>query len=208
MRTAPWRERDRGDHGQELRGQPHGERHREQERLQRRPVRATLAKRMKSTRKTTVCMMRRPNRRMPRSNSVSGGRVASRAAMSPKAVAGPVATTSGHGRPAHDRGAEEDDVRAPRPLAGRPAGRSIASFSAGMRLAGERGLLHVEVSRLHEAGVGGDEVAGGEANHVAGHELAARRSPPRPRRAGRSRSARPSRAAAPRPAGSDRSGQS
>ena len=56
--------------------------------------RLTLTTRMKSTRKRTVCRISIPNRRVPRSNSVSSGRAARRATMSPKAVSWPVAKTT------------------------------------------------------------------------------------------------------------------
>ena len=80
------RQRDGGDHRQELGRQPDRQRDREQQRLERVvPLMAapTVTTKTNSTRKKTVRMIRKPNCRVPRSNSVSGGRVASRAAMSP-----------------------------------------------------------------------------------------------------------------------------
>ena len=56
--------------------------------------RLTLIKRIKSTRKKTVLKIRKPKRFMPRSNSVSSGRAASRVTTSPNGVPGPIATTT------------------------------------------------------------------------------------------------------------------
>ena len=89
------RERDRRDHRQELR----------REARRRAPPRRAatggrrgralrFTTRMKSTRKSTVCRIRMPKRRVPRSNSVSSGRAARRATMSPNAVRAPVAKTT------------------------------------------------------------------------------------------------------------------
>ena len=50
--------------------------------------------RMNSTRKTTVCRISIPKRRVPRSNSVSSGRAARRSTMSPNAVSRPDAKTT------------------------------------------------------------------------------------------------------------------
>ena len=54
---------------------------------------AALMRKTNSTRNNTVFMMKKPNWRVPRSNSVSGGRIERRFAIPPNTVAGPVAVT-------------------------------------------------------------------------------------------------------------------
>jgi hypothetical protein len=70
------------------------------------------------------------------------------------------------GRSAHDRRPEENAM----PRVVRVSGRLLG----WQRLAGERGLLHVEVAGLEEPGVGRHAVAGGEPHDVARHDGPAR----------------------------------
>ena len=92
---------------------------------------AALTRKTKSTRKMTVRMMRKPNCRVPRSNSVSGGRAARRAAMSPNGGARPVATTSAVAVPLTTDVPEEAPRCRRRAGCGAAGVAGAASFSAG-----------------------------------------------------------------------------
>ena len=88
--------------------------------------------------------------------------------------------------PRDDGGAEEDEIGARRIAVWRRPHPDVVRgrllLDGGKRLAGERGLLHVEIAGLDEPRVGGHEIAGGEADDVARHELGARQLPPAPSR--------------------------
>ena len=115
--------------------------------------------------------MRSANRRVPRSNSVSGGRVDKRAAMSPNAVARPRRDDQCRRRSAHDRRAEEDDVAG----VGRLARRDVEVARVLLdrhRLARQGRLLDVEVSRLEEARVGRHPIPGRQPDDVTGDQIA------------------------------------
>ncbi len=92
--------------------------------------RAKLASSTKSTRNSTVRMISTANRASPRWNSVSGGWVDSCAAMSPNAVAGPVATTTAVAVPLTTDVPRKTVLRASAAWRA-PGGRSPASFSTG-----------------------------------------------------------------------------
>ena len=72
-----------------------------------------------------------------------------------------------------------------------PSTSASASFSAGLRLAGEGGLLHLQARALDQPSVRRDAVALGEQDDVAAHDLLDRRSCARCRHAPRARWARP-----------------
>ena len=93
--------------------------------------RATLTTTTNSTRKATVRMMSSAKCRMPRWNSVSGGGVDRRAAMSPNAVSRPVATTTARAVPLTTDVPRNTRFLASAGCRGGVA-RSLASFSAGI----------------------------------------------------------------------------
>ena len=192
------RQRHRRDHRQELGRQADGERDGEEQRLERGRCIARLAARMNRTSTKTVRVMSSPKCRRPRSNSVSGARAASRAAMSPNWVARPVATTRAVAVPL------TTDVPSQTVPRASPSGAS-AVFSDGQRLAGQRGLLHVQIARFEQVGVGRDEIAGAEADDVARDDLAAGQLVPGAVAQARSPSARPVAGASRRPSASARS---
>ena len=132
---------------------------------------ARLAASSTSTSTRTVRVMRSPKCRRPRSNSVSGARVDSRAMTSPNAVAAPVAVTTAVAWPLTIGGPEPDGARR---IALHP-GRHLLH---GQGLAGQRRLVNVQVARLEQPAVRGDQIPGREANEVTGHDRPARQLGP------------------------------
>ena len=57
---------------------------------------------------------------------------------------------------------------------------SPASFLRGHGFAGQRGLLDIEVARLQEPSIGGDQIPGGEPNEISGDNFMALHFLPRP----------------------------
>ena len=51
---------------------------------------------------------------------------------------------------------------------------SMACFSTGKALTGERALGHEQILGLHDSHVAGDHVAGRQLNDIAGHQLGQR----------------------------------
>ena len=91
-----------------------------------------LTRNTNRTRKTTTCRIRKPNLRVPRSNSVSGGRPTSPAATCPNSVAAPVATTTAAPSPLTTEVPRNTPVTAsPRPPAPGGRGPGVACFSRG-----------------------------------------------------------------------------
>ncbi len=157
-----------------------------------------LTRNTNSTRKTTTCRIRNPNRRVPRSNSVSGGRASKLVATRPNSVAGPVATMTATPSPLITEVPRKTAVTAsPSPPATAAGGRLLL---AGQRLAGERGFVDEQVPGREKPASAGHQIAG---RLEAGSRRPPRRPAPapraRPRRGSPSRSGRPgprSRAAA------------
>ena len=113
-----------------------------------------------------------PKRRVPRSNSVSSGRAARRATMSPNAVAGPVAKTTAVAVPLTTEVPRNTSAGASGPPdASAPVS---AAFSAGSDSPVSARLLDVEVDGFDQARVGRHQVAGGEADDVARPRAASR----------------------------------
>ena len=74
-------------------------------------------------------------------------------------------------RAAHDRGRHEHPV----PRVFRCRGRGMmAQFLDRERLSRQCCFLHMQILRLQQPGIGGDHVAGREANHVSRRDLAAK----------------------------------
>ena len=95
---------------------------------------------------------------MPRSNSVSGGRAARRAAMSPKAVDGPVASTTAVAVPLTTEVPRKTVLRAVGELPRRFGGlRGLLLGRHGF--ARESGLLDVQILGLEQAGRRRHEIA-------------------------------------------------
>ena len=116
-------------------------------------------------------VMRSANCRVPRSNSVSGGRVDQARGDVAERGRRPRRDDQRRRRPAHDRRAEEDDVAGVRRLT--RSDLEVARVLLGRhRLARERGLLDVEVSGLEEARVGRHAIPGRQPDDVAGDQVA------------------------------------
>ena len=120
-----------------------------------------LKRKTKSTSSRMMRVINRPNWRMPRSNSVSGGRVARRAAMAPKAVCAAGRHDQRGGHPRLHRRAEKDavirlvdDVMVARQVMG--------LFLHRQRFPGERRLAHLQIFFLQQAAIRGDQIAGVE----------------------------------------------
>jgi hypothetical protein len=125
-----------------------------------------------------------PKWRMPRANSVSGGRAASRWAISPKAVSRPVETMTAVPIPVWTAVPRKTLLLASvTPCV--PFGSSPATFFYRERLAGQRGLADLKVLGVEQTG-------------VRRHEISCRE--PRPRSAGPSPARRERRRRSWRPA--------
>ena len=107
---------------------------------------------------------------MPRSNSVSGGRVDRRGDVAERSRR-PSRDDQRRRRTAQDGRAEKNYVACVRRLT-RGDLNDACVLLGRHRLARECGLLDVEVSRLEEARVGRDAIPRRESDHVTGHQLA------------------------------------
>ena len=133
---------------------------------------------------TSMALVSRwPNRRRPRSNSVSGGRNVNRCAMAPNCVLQPGRHDQAARRAAAHVGAEKDAVR---PVAqARRRGDGTRSLFDGKALAGQNRFTDEEVRRLEDDAVRRHQAAGREQHHVARHDLLRRHARSPARRAGR-----------------------
>src|SRR4029077_10042438 len=114
--------------------------------------------------------MRKPKRRGPRSNSVSGGGPTRGAAPRPNSLHKPAPTTQAVSEAAHHRGSAEHGVDgAAKILRAQPV--RLRVLLAGQRFTRERRLVDEEVFRRHQSGIGGHEVPGLELPHIARHDL-------------------------------------
>ncbi len=112
----------------------------------------------------------RPKRRMPRPNSVSGGRRASRWAMAPKAVSAPVRDDDRRADPGLNRRAQEDAVaRVGDTVLSR--GQVARRLLDGQGLTGERRLADVQVLDGQQTGIRRDEIARVELDDVPGNQV-------------------------------------
>lgn len=109
---------------------------------------------------------------MPRSNSVSGGRLARRAEACSNITKGRVATRRGNecgSRATHDRGAKKDAIV----HFGETLCRGIqiiGVFLDWQRFASQCRLLDMQIGCLHQACIGGYQVSCGETDHIARHQ--------------------------------------
>ena len=127
------------------------------------------AAKTRSTMINIALVSRYPKRRIPRSNSVSGGRSVSRCAMAPNSVAGPVATTRHRAMPLRTLVPRNTQfVRAPSP-------RGLIDRSwlllDGKALAGQHRFAHEEVRGLEDDRISRHKTAGREKHDIAGHHL-------------------------------------
>ncbi len=159
--------------------------------------RNTCATKTRSTMISMALVNRYPKRRMPRSNSVSGGRSVSRCAMAPNSVDEPVLTTRQRAVPLRTFVPRETQlVRLARPGGRRDDAGPLLNRKA---FAGQDRLADEAVRRVENDAVGRDEAAGREQHDVARHDeldrhersaghhgarwparALARREPPRP----------------------------
>jgi hypothetical protein len=167
------RERDGGDHRQELGREPHGQGHREEQRLQR-----FAPERGGDHGDEEHEEEHEPENESPELGHAPfelGLRRAGREGAGDVAEGG-VGSGREHDRcrgAAHHRRAEEHRMgHLDRAL--RRRGSRVGVLFGGQRLAGERGLVHVQIFALDQARIGRDQVARGEPEDVARHQLAPR----------------------------------
>jgi hypothetical protein len=171
-------QRDRGDHWEELRREPHRQRHREQEGLQRRAMEGHVDHHHEQHQEgyrahdehgelsgTPLELRFRRRGRETRSNVPESG-------VPPRGHHHGLRRPADHGRPEKDEVSGLGDLRGRRLEVGRLLFRRH-------RLAGQRRLLDVKIARLEQPRVGGHPVAGPQPHDVAGDEDAARKLDPR-----------------------------
>ena len=122
-----------------------------------------------------------PKWRMPRPNSVSGGRTASRWAIAPKAVSAPVPTMTAVPIPVWTAVPEEDAVARVGDTV-RPRGQVARRLLDRQRLAGQRRLADVQVLDVEQTGIRRHEIARVELDDVAGDQVRDRQLLLRPSR--------------------------
>ena len=188
IRSAPCVSVTERDHRQELGRQPDGQRHREEQRLER-----VVLERDAHQQDEQHQDDRRPqDQQAEPPQSALELRLRRRASPAARrcrrtSVCGPVAIASAVAGAADDRGAEEHQCGASGP--GRVAPVAAAACLVGrQRLAGQHRLLDGEVARLEQPRVGGHQIAGRQPEDVARHDVAQRRLLPRAVAAARWRS--------------------
>ena len=131
--------------------------------------RATLMTKIEPASITVTVASSRENACSPCWNDVCPCRSPRRSAIAPKAVREPVRTTSAAPvAAAHERPHE----RARRQVERRVAGRvRVGRLGRDLRLAGQHGLVALELVDLEQAQVGRDDVADAQMHDVARHDL-------------------------------------
>ena len=171
-------QRDRGDHGEELRREPDRQRHREQEGLQRRAMEGHVDDHHEQHQEG--------HRSHDEHRELSGAPLELRfgrrgretCSNVPEGGLPPRGHHHGLSRPADHGRSEKDEVAGLGDLRGRRSEVGRLLFRRH-RLAGQRRLLHVKIARLEQPRVGGHPVAGPQPHDVAGDEDAAGELGPR-----------------------------
>jgi hypothetical protein len=163
------RQRDRGDHRQKFGRQADRERDREQQRLERIAPRADADHQDEQHQKEHGLNDQRAE--MARAALELGLLGPLRDLGHDLEERGRSAGRDHHrGRgPAHDRGAEKHELRAVRAQA--LERRAVRCFLGRQRLAGHRGLLHVEIAAFQQARIRGHQIAGRQSHDVTRDQL-------------------------------------